>query len=108
MTLSELHKNNHTCTNLTVHINIIKQGIQVLNQILLRSKKCCCHYSMIYMYHNISQWVLRSDTQLSFWHNVKKSVSLKFKIMPIIVHVDFTLQSWLPLYISYKHIRNLW
>ena len=28
--------------------------------------------------------IMRSDTHIFFWHNVKKSVHLKFKIMPII------------------------
>ena len=31
-----------------------------------------------------SQWLMRSDTYLCFWHNVKKSVRLKLKIMSII------------------------
>ena len=57
------------------HITII------LPRLLQRSKECCGHYSTLY--HATSQWIMRSETHLFFWHNVKKSVHLKFKIMSI-------------------------
>ena len=46
--------------------------------------------------------IMRSDTHLSFWHNVKKSVHLKFKIMPITcIFQRFRCGGQLTLYISY-------
>ena len=57
------------------------------------------------VYTTTSQWIMRSDTHLSFWHNVKKSVQLKFKIMSITCrfHISTVV---LTLYISYQHVRN--
>ena len=52
-----------------------------LSQLLQKSKKCSNNYSPIY--HAMSQWVLWSEIHLSFWHNVKKSMSLKFKIISV-------------------------
>ena len=53
----------------------------IRQRLFQRSKKCRDHYSTIY--HAKSQWVKRSDTHLSSWINVKKSVRLKFKIKSI-------------------------
>ena len=53
----------------------------ILPRLLQRSKECRGHYSTLY--HATSQWIMRSDTHLFFWHNVQKSVHLKFKIMSI-------------------------
>ena len=54
---------------------------QILPRLLQRSKKCRGHYSTIY--HAMSQWVIRSETHLSFGHNVKNSLRLKLKVMSI-------------------------
>ena len=54
----------------------------ILPRLLQRSKECSGHYSTLY--HATSQLIKRCDTHLFFWHNVKKSVHLKFKIMSII------------------------
>ena len=64
----------------------------ILPRILQKSKKCSGHYSTIY--HATSQWVMRSETCLSFWHNVNKSISLKFNIISVkcrfqVFDVDF-------------------
>ena len=53
----------------------------ILPRLLQRSKECRGHYSTLY--HATSQWIMRSDTHLFFWHIVKNSVHLKFKIMSI-------------------------
>ena len=55
----------------------------ILPRLLQRSKESRGHYSTLY--HATSQWIMRSDTHLFFWHNEKKSVYLKFKIMSITV-----------------------
>ena len=46
-------------------------GTQYSTTVFPKKKKCRGHYSTIY--HDTSQWVMRSDTHLSFWHNIKKS-----------------------------------
>ena len=46
-----------------------------------------------YTTYATSQWIMRSDTHLFFWHNVKKSVHLKFNSCQL--HVDFTFQIWI-------------
>ena len=45
-------------------------------------------HSWMYRY-TMTQWVLKSDTHLSFLHYMKKFINLKFKIIPI-SYVDFT------------------
>ena len=76
----------HYCLRMLhiMHTTIMKGGIGqsgILPRLLQRSKECRGHYSTLY--HATSQWIIRSYTHLSFWHNVKKSVHLKFKIMSI-------------------------
>ena len=61
------------------------------------------HYCTIY--HATSQWVIRSDTHIFLWHNVKKSVRLKSKALSItrrfqVFHVVLTL------YLSFKHVKK--
>ena len=70
----------------------------ILPRLLQRSKECRGQFSTIY--HATPQWIMRNYTHLSFWQNVKKSVHLKFKIMPITCrfHVSDVV---LTLYISY-------
>ena len=83
-----------TCTNSDkkfLYCDIL-YTILPLSQLLQKSKKCSIYYSPIY--HTMSQWVLRSEIHLSFWHNVKKSMSLKFKIISVtcrfqVFDVDF-------------------
>ena len=53
--------------------------LYILPRLLQRSKECHGHYPTIY--HAKSKWIMRTDTHLSFWHNVKKSVHLKFRNM---------------------------
>ena len=77
--------------------------VSILPQLWQRSKRCSSHYSK--MYHAKSQWVKKSDTQLSFLHNVKKAVGLKFKSMSIPCGFQ-VIDKVLILYISYSHVRN--
>ena len=74
-----------------------------LPQLWQRSKRCSSHYSK--MYHAKSQWVKKSNTQLSFLHNVKKAVGLKFKSMSIPCGFQ-VFDVVLILYISNSHVRN--
>lgn len=83
-----------TCTNSDKKIIYCERlyTILPLSQLLQKSKKCINYYSPIY--HTMSQWVLRSEIHLSFWHNVKKSMSLKFNIISVkcrfqVFDVDF-------------------
>ena len=40
-------------------------------------------------YHATSQWIMRSDTHLSFWHNVKKSctmpITCRFHVSDVVI-----------------------
>ena len=101
--MCKLQEFKNTGDPLYVSLYQIKHQNYILPRLLQRSKECRGHYSTIY--HATSHWTMRSDAHLSFWHNVKKSVHLKFKIMSItcrfhVSDVVFTL------YISYKHVRN--
>ena len=83
-----------TCTNCDKKIIYCERlyTILPLSQLLQTSKKCINYYSPVY--HAMSQWVLWSEILLTFWHNVKKSMSLKFKIISVtcrfqVFDVDF-------------------
>ena len=79
MTNKCIHCNNKICLPSSVIVLLLWwHSSWILPRLLQRSKECRGHYSTLY--HATSQWIMRSDTHLFFWHNVKKSVHLKFKI----------------------------
>ena len=91
------------CTNCLIiidmeqmYVYVCQYLISILPRLLQRSKKCRGHYSTCTLYHATSQWIMRSDTHLFFWHNVRISVPLKFKIMSITCrfHVSDVVLAW--------------
>ena len=76
-------------------INIVSK-VGFFQRFLQRTKRCRGRYSTIY--HATSQWFIRNNTHLSFWHNVKKKTArLKLK------SCQFDLL-W-TLYSLYLHVR---
>ena len=95
-------RNKNNCR----YMYLIKFLSFIQPRLLQRSKEWRGHYSTLY--HATSQWIMRSDTHLFFWQNVKKFVHLKFTIMSVICgfHVSDVVLTFYILYYSTR--TQLW
>ena len=73
--------NIKTCFEISTINSMVMTTYSTMVIFKKKIKRCRGYYFT--MYQATSQCVMRSDIHFSFWHNVKKSVRLKLKIMSV-------------------------